>query len=84
MAVGPRMRRRRVERATHGGRQIAAGSGHILALKSDGTVWAWGSNAHGELGDGTNENSLEPVQVAGLTGVKAISAGKGFSLALKG
>jgi len=36
---------------------------------------AWGNNFYGTLGDGTNNNSLTPVQLSGLTGVKAISAG---------
>ena len=34
---------------------VAAGDRHSLALKSDGTVWAWGSNDYGQLGDGTND-----------------------------
>lgn len=54
-----------------------------LALKSDGTVWAWGYNATGQLGDGTKTNRKDPVQVKGLTGVKAVAAGCNHSLALK-
>lgn len=42
---------------------IAAGAQHSLALKSDGTVWAWGNNYWGQLGDGTNINTEFPVQV---------------------
>jgi alpha-tubulin suppressor-like RCC1 family protein len=62
---------------------IAAGGGFSLALKPDGTVWAWGLNAIGQLGDGTTTTPRRtPVQVVGLTGVTAIAAG-GFSLALK-
>lgn len=64
-------------------RQIAAGYGHVLALKGDGTVWAWGYNKYGQLGDGTYNDSLEPVQVEGLRGITAIAAGKDVSLALK-
>ncbi len=56
---------------------------HSLALKSDGTVWAWGDNAFGQLGDGTQQQRPAPVQVAGLTGASGIAAGWGFSLALK-
>jgi len=63
---------------------ISAGSNHSLALKSDGTVWAWGWNGEGELGNGSTANSSTPVQVNGLTGVTAISAGSYHSLALKG
>ena len=68
---------------------IAAGSAHSLALKSDGTVWAWGSNSHGEFGNDTTISSSTPVQVKGadgsgyMTGVTAIAAGDVFSLALR-
>ncbi|MCL1885444.1 MAG: Ig-like domain repeat protein [Dehalococcoidia bacterium] len=61
---------------------IDAGSYYSLALRSDGTVWAWGWNSSGKLGNGTTENSLYPVMVSGLTDVIAISAG-GHSLAIK-
>src|SRR5215217_2216276 len=64
---------------------IAAGSSHSLALKDDGTVWAWGNNESSQLGDGTNANSTQPVKVANLSGVEAISGGgaPSYSLALK-
>jgi alpha-tubulin suppressor-like RCC1 family protein len=59
---------------------------HVLALRSDGTVWAWGSNASGELG--TGQGPCEPmhcssVQVTDLGGVTAIEAGTFRSLALR-
>ena len=57
--------------------------GFSIALKSDGTVWAWGFNWYGAIGDGTNTDRWTPVQVPGLTGVVVISAGDGHSLALK-
>ncbi|MBI4492930.1 MAG: IPT/TIG domain-containing protein, partial [Chloroflexi bacterium] len=63
---------------------IAAGGYHSLALKNDGTVWAWGANWYGALGDGTATNRLTPVQVPGLSGVMAVAAGSAHSLALKG
>ena len=62
---------------------IAAGENHNLALKSNGTVWSWGYNPFGQLGDGTNYYKNTPVQVIGLTNVIAISAGKDHSLAVK-
>ena len=62
---------------------VAAGNEHSLALKGDGTVWAWGSNNCGQLGDGSTTDRPVPVQVSGLTGVAAIAAGVNFSLALK-
>ncbi len=63
---------------------LAAGSDHGLALKSDGTVWAWGDNTAGKLGDGGSEAlSAQPVEVAGLEKVVGIAAGQGHSLALE-
>ncbi len=58
---------------------LSTGS-YSLALKSDGTVWAWGMNDFGQLGDGTTVYRQTPVQVLGLTDVKAVNQG----LALKG
>jgi hypothetical protein len=62
---------------------IAAGSNHSLAVKSDGTVRAWGANWNGQLGDGSRTDRFSPVQVSGLTGVKTIAAGSAHTLALK-
>jgi alpha-tubulin suppressor-like RCC1 family protein len=61
---------------------IAAGSEHDLALLSNGTVMAWGSNEEGQLGDGKMANSTVPVAVKGLSAVSAIAAGDEHSLAL--
>ena len=66
-----------------GASAIAIGYYHSLALKSDGTVWTWGYNNHGQLGNGTTANSTVPVQVASLSGVVAIASGQYHSLALK-
>jgi alpha-tubulin suppressor-like RCC1 family protein len=71
---------------------IAEGRYHSLALKNDGTVWAWGRNLYGQVGDNTNTDANErdtPVQVHGpgdsgfLTGVVAVGAGNYSSYALK-
>ena len=62
---------------------ISAGEYHSLALASDGTVWAWGHNDCGQLGDGTTINKTTPEQVIGLSGAVAISAGNSVSYALK-
>jgi alpha-tubulin suppressor-like RCC1 family protein len=62
---------------------IAAGGSHNLALLANGTVVAWGDNEAGQLGIGSAVEQVQaPVAVKGLTGVKAISAGMNFSLAL--
>jgi alpha-tubulin suppressor-like RCC1 family protein len=62
---------------------VAAGSFHRLALLADGTVRAWGSNDHGQLGDGTRVDRRGPVAVCDLDRVVAIAtSGGGHSLAL--
>jgi len=70
---------------------LSAGESHSVALKDNGAVWAWGNNAGGQLGDGTNTQSLTPVQVIDpgdptgyLTGIKAIDSGTSYWLNLKG
>ena len=64
---------------------VAGGGYHSLALKNDGTVWAWGYNGLGELGDWTTTERAMPVQVQGLpTNIVAIAAGSYHSLALDG
>ena len=68
--------------------EISGGFHHTVFLKSDGTVWATGSNSTGSLGDGTTTNRSNPVQVknsdgTSLTGVVRISAGKRHSVFLK-
>ena len=73
-----------VEVSNFGGAElmaIATGWGPSLALKADGTVWAWGDNVRGRLGDGTTTSSSKPVQVSNLDGVQAIAAGGAHSLA---
>lgn len=60
---------------------IAAGTNHTLALKSDGSLWAWGSNESGQLGNGTTTNSLSPIRIS--TGYTSISAGYAQSFGLK-
>ena len=61
---------------------ISAGWFHILAVKSDGTVWGWGNNSHGELGDGTPVNRWAPVQVLNVSNAVAASGGDSHSSAL--
>ncbi|KRE33945.1 RCC1 domain-containing protein [Paenibacillus sp. Soil522] len=66
---------------------IAASGQHNLALESDGTVWAWGLNSSGQLGNGTATDHLTyfhtPAQVRDLDSVTAVAAGAGLSLAIK-
>ncbi|HBV99548.1 MAG TPA: hypothetical protein DEF36_21215 [Desulfotomaculum sp.] len=68
---------------------LDAGRYHSVALKTDGTVWAWGRNNIGQLGNGTTINSYTPVQVKGpsgtgfLTGIVAIASGYQHVAALR-
>ena len=74
-----------------GVKKIALGGQSSCALKTDGTVWCWGDDYRGQLGDGTKGNSshlrLKPVQVVQgsgkLTGVTAITAGDYHACARK-
>jgi alpha-tubulin suppressor-like RCC1 family protein len=61
---------------------IASGFAHSVALQSDGTVWTWGLNNYGQLGNGTVENILRPSQTS-LAGVTQVAAGNYFSMALR-
>ena len=49
-----------------------SGNSHTLATKSDGTLWAWGSDAFGQLGDASSATSLTPVQVGTSTAWVAV------------
>ena len=62
---------------------VAAGAVHSVVLRSDGTVWTFGGNSYGQLGDGTTFGHSTPASVAGLSGVTAIAAGGSLTLALK-
>ena len=61
--------------------QLAGGNLHTAALKKDGTVWTWGDNAFGQLGNGGTTDSHIPIQA--LTGVIAVACGGQHTLALK-
>ncbi|NNF09058.1 MAG: signal peptidase I [Acidimicrobiia bacterium] len=54
---------------------VAAGDTHTCAIKTDGTVWCWGRNDKGQLGDGTTTNRTTPAQVTGITTAVAVGAG---------
>lgn len=58
---------------------------HVLAIKTDNTLWAWGLNGSGRLGDGTVVNKSSPVQIGAGTDWAYVAAGggNGFSVAIK-
>lgn len=61
----------------------AAGSNHTVALKGDGTLWAWGWNTDGQLGEGTNTDRFLPVRIGADNDWTAVGAGHAHTLALK-
>ena len=56
-------------------KQISAGYQHAAAVKNDGTLWTWGWNNGGQLGNGTVVNYSSPIQVGSLTNWKQVSCG---------
>jgi len=65
-------------------KSIAVGDSHTLALYSDGTVWAWGDNTYGQLGDGTTISQWHRTQALNLTNVVAVATHGSTSAALRG
>jgi alpha-tubulin suppressor-like RCC1 family protein len=61
---------------------VSAG-GHSAARKSDGSIWVWGSNANGQLGDGTTTRQTSPIKVGTDKDWTAVVAGGAHTLALK-
>ncbi len=64
-------------------RAVSAGEYHTLAIKTDGTLWAWGDNEDGELGQGDTTDRYQPTQIATDTDWQTVSAGAYHSLAIK-
>jgi alpha-tubulin suppressor-like RCC1 family protein len=62
--------------------QVGAGANHSLALRADGSMWAWGRNHFGQLGDGTFSTRRQAVRVTGLSGVSHIAGGRQNSIAV--
>lgn len=62
---------------------LKAGASHTTALRSDGTVWTWGRNSNGQLGDGSGTNRNIPTRVAMLREIVSIAVGDYHTLAIK-
>lgn len=63
---------------------VAAGDYHAGGIKTDGTLWLWGNNLYGQLGDNTANNKSSPVQtVSGGSNWKQLSAGRSYTGAIK-
>ena len=66
----------------HGFSSISTGGTHSVFLNSNGTVWTWGNNWHGQLGDGSTKNKNKRINVSGIKNIAAIAAGTEHTLAL--
>jgi alpha-tubulin suppressor-like RCC1 family protein len=63
--------------------KVSVGGKHSVAIKTDGSLWAWGNNQYGQLGDGTNVNKYAPVQIGASYNWAVIECGFEFTAALK-
>jgi alpha-tubulin suppressor-like RCC1 family protein len=61
---------------------VALGDSHTCAVKTDGSLWCWGNNFYGQLGDGTNTSRNTPVQIMS-SGVSSVSLGGDHTCAVK-
>jgi alpha-tubulin suppressor-like RCC1 family protein len=67
-------------------RTVAAGYAHNLGVRTDGSLWAWGYNQEGQLGDGTLTTRPDPVQIGSASTWRTVSAGSSLypvSLAIR-
>ena len=65
-------------------KQVAGGGAHTAAIKTDGTLWTWGNNSSGQLGDNTTTDRSTPVTTfAGGTNWKQVTSGGSFTAAIK-
>lgn len=64
-----------------GVRFVATGGGHSMAVREDGTLWVWGFNDRGQLGDGTTTNSSHPIKSA-VSGVREVTGAYHHTLVL--
>jgi len=65
------------------GATVAAGASHTVVVTPDNTVWVWGANGSGQLGDATTTGKSVPTQLPTLSGIVAVAAGSSHTLALK-
>jgi alpha-tubulin suppressor-like RCC1 family protein len=63
--------------------QVSVGERHMVALRTNGTLWTWGFGGNGRLGDGTTVGKSSPVSIIALQGTWAeVDAGSNFNMAI--
>jgi alpha-tubulin suppressor-like RCC1 family protein len=72
-----------VEVNRHYWKTLAGGTYYTLAIREDGTLWAWGTNVYGQLGDGTRIDRAEPVQVGSDNDWQSVAASSYHSMGIK-
>jgi len=63
--------------------KLTCGDSFITAIKTDGTLWSWGSNSYGQLGDGTRTHRSSPIQIGTNTNWKHVNGGDNHIVAIK-
>ena len=63
--------------------ELAVGSGYTIGVRANGALWAWGSNADGQLGDGTTIDRTIPEQIGTATNWATVVAGAGHTVAVR-
>jgi alpha-tubulin suppressor-like RCC1 family protein len=62
---------------------VSACGSHACGIRTDGTLWCWGANQYGQLGDGTTTESLEPAQVGTSAGWSSVSVRTGTTCGIR-
>ncbi|HHD57167.1 MAG TPA: hypothetical protein ENK89_05765 [Desulfobulbaceae bacterium] len=62
--------------------QVSVGDDHTVVIKADGSLWSWGRNILGQLGDGTNRDRNVPVRIEAGHAWKSVAAGGRHTLAI--
>jgi len=62
---------------------ISAGVGHTVAIRTDGTLWAWGYNSYGQLGDGTTTSRATPIRIGTAANWSSVSASRRHTVAIR-
>ncbi len=62
---------------------VAAGPQHVHGIKKNGTLWSWGNNSNGNLGNGSTSWAFTPIQIGTANDWQSVAAGSGHSLAIR-